>query len=121
VNRALLEKAAQEFLVEGYEYQAAEKTLRDTPPELLPEARAHLLPKRTVPDGCFVWLNHLVWLESVLEVVPLSLLAIEVEGIIVLRRARERFQRDHPPCPACGMPNEKHALRCRECMEEIKK
>jgi hypothetical protein len=120
--RSLMERAAEEFLNEGYEYQAAKKILDDTPPELQSAARAQLLPKRTVPDGCFIWLNYLIWLEGVLEVVPsLPLLAVEVEGLLALRRSRDRFRSTHPACPSCGMPNEPHALRCRECMGEISK
>jgi hypothetical protein len=120
VKRSQLAKAAEEFLLEGYEYQAAEKILRETPAELQDEARRRLLPKRTVAEGYFIWLGYLVWLESVLEVQPsLTLLAGEVEGLIILRRARDHFRATHPPCPHCGMPNEEHALRCRECMKEI--
>jgi hypothetical protein len=121
VRRSLLEKAAEEFLAEGYEYQTAAKILEKTAPEHLEEARRKLLPPRTVPDGCFVWLSYLIWLDDILEVVPgLQLLASEAEGLLVLRRARNRFLNTHPPCPHCGLPNEAHADRCRECMGEIK-
>jgi hypothetical protein len=122
MRRELLTRAAEEFLNEGYEYQSAERILRETPPELQAEARRKLLPSRTVPDGCFVWLGYLVWLEGVLEIAPsLPLLASEAEGLLILRRARMRFRASHPPCPHCGMPNEEHALRCRECMKEIQR
>jgi hypothetical protein len=122
MRRELLTQAAEEFLNEGYEYQSAEPILRDTPPELQAEARRKLLPTRTVPDGCFAWLGYLVWLEGVLEIAPsLPLLASEAEGLLILKRARNHFRASHPPCPHCGMPNEAHALRCRECMKEIQR
>jgi hypothetical protein len=120
VDRDLLERAAGEFLIEGYEYRTAEKILRDTHPDDREEAREKLLSPRTVPDGCFVFLQHIIWLEQVLEIVPgIQLSADEVSGILVLRRARNQFQRTHPPCPHCGMPNDETALCCRECMKEI--
>jgi len=79
------------------------------------------MPARTVPDGCFLWIDYLLWLERMLEIEDLPLNAVEAEALLVLKRERNRFQAEHPPCPHCGMPNESHALRCRECMEEIKR
>lgn len=120
MDRGLLERAAGEFLLEGYEYRTAGKIIQDTHPDDREEAREKLLSPRTVPEGCFVFLQYLIWLEQVLEIVPsLQLMAEEVAGLLILRRARNRFQHAHPPCPHCGMPNEEHALSCRECMKEI--
>lgn len=116
---AALRSAAAEFFEEGYAIPIAERRLRDTPAELQAEVRSKELPKRTVPDGCFTWVAYLVWLERLLEITPLPLSAAEAEGLVILKRERSRFQAEHPPCPHCGMPNEAHALRCRECMEEI--
>ena len=122
MRRELLEKAAEEFLLEGYEYQTAKSILERTKPEDLAEARSKLFAPRTVPDGCFRWLRYLIWLDDVIEVAPgLPLNADEVDGLLVLRRARDHFQAEHPPCPHCGAPNERHALRCRECTEAIKR
>ena len=118
-DAAMLRRAAAEYFNEGYEYSTAAPILRDTPPELQAEAREKLLPKRTVPDGWFTWVSHLVWLERVLEIAPVPLDAAEVEGLLILKSERTRFQNAHPPCPHCGMPNEVHALRCRECMGVI--
>lgn len=117
---ALLRRAAQEFFAEGFAAPEAERILRNTPPELHEEARRSLMPERTLPDGCFEWISYLVWLERVLEIAPVPLNAVEMEALLVLKRERDRFQAAHPPCPHCGLPNEQHALRCRECMGEIK-
>lgn len=121
MNRALLEQAAKEFLIEGYEWPEVEKVLRSTAdPAARQEAREKLLSPRTVPDGCFYFLQHIIWLDGMLEIAPhLPLFAEEAEGLLILRRARNWFQRTHPPCPYCGMPNEEHALQCRECLKEI--
>ncbi len=114
-----LHLAAAEFFAEGYEYPLVARILRDTAPEHQIEARKRLMPVRTVPDGCFLWIGYLVWLERVMELADVPLSGIEIEGLLILKRERNRFQAQHPPCPRCGMPNEVHALRCRECMEEI--
>ena len=116
-----LQRAAAEFFDEGYEYPVAAKILRDTAPEDQAAARKSLMPQRTAPDGCFTWIGYLVWLERVMEIVDVPLAAVEAEGLMLLKRERIRFQAQHPACPHCGMPNEAHALRCRECMEEIGK
>ena len=126
---AALRTAAAEFFEEGFEMAVAAPILRETPVEQLAEARGKLLshrgpdgkpvPYRTAPDGCFAWISYLVWLEGLLEITPLPLSAAEAQGLLILKRERARFQAEHPPCPRCGMPNEAHATRCRECLEEI--
>jgi hypothetical protein len=116
-----LRTAAREFFEEGYAYPEASRTLAQTAPEHQAEARKALLPQRTLPDGYYVWIAHLIWIERVLEIVSLDLAAVEVEGLLMLKQERNRFQAAHPPCPHCGMPNEAHALICRECMGEIGK
>jgi hypothetical protein len=116
-----LRQAAKEFFEEGYAYPEANRILAQTAPELQAEARKNLLPPRTLPEGYYIWVAHLIWLERVLEIVPLQLSAIEVEGLILLKQERNRFQAAHPPCPYCGLPNEAHALLCRECGGQIGK
>lgn len=117
----MLRRAVKEFFAEGFAAPEAERAMRGTQPEHWEEARKALMPARTVPDGCFQWIFYLIWLESVLEITAVPLTAEEVEALRTLKRERMRFQAEHPPCPHCGMPNESHALRCRECMGEIGK
>lgn len=119
MNRDLVRRAAAEYFVEGFVGGEIQRILKNTDPDLREEARRSLAPARTTPDGCFVWINYLVWLEQLLEIAPVPLTAAEAEGLMVLKRERNNFQAEHPPCPHCGMPNEKHALNCRECMAEI--
>jgi hypothetical protein len=119
MNAELLRRAAAEYFNEGFVYAEIHRILENTPPENRQAARDSLLPPRSVPDGCFIWIGHLVWLERVLEIANVPLTAAEAEGLLVLQRERNRFQAGHPPCPRCGMPNEPHALNCRECMAEI--
>lgn len=116
-----LAAAADEFLEEGYAYPVALQQLKHTAPEYLGEAIEKLLPHRTSADGLFVWFKHLVWLEGILDIQPqLELTASEVEGLKILRQARTRFLQSHPPCPHCGMPNERGTLTCRDCLKGIK-
>jgi len=116
---AMLRRAAAEFFIAGFVAPEVARILAGTPPELQEAARASLSPPRTVPDGGFVWIGYLIWLERVLEILDLPLTAVEVEALMVLKSERSKFQAAHPACPHCGMPNEAHALRCRECMGEI--
>lgn len=116
----LVRLAAADYFNEGFVYAETKRILDNTDPALREEAREALGFKRSVPDGCFVWIRHLIWLESILEVTAVPLTAAEAEGLAVLKRERLRFQAAHPPCPQCGMPNEAHALTCRECMAQIK-
>lgn len=119
MNAELLRKAAAEYFSEGFMYAEIERVVKNTEPSLRAEAYETMRFKRTVPDGCFAWIAHLVWLERVLEIAEPKLTAQEAEGLLILRRERARFQAEHPPCPKCGLPNEEHAFRCRECMAEI--
>lgn len=116
---AMLKRAAAEFFIDGFAAPEVNRILASTAPELQEAARASLCSPHTVPDGGFVWIGYLIWLEQVLEIVDLPLMAVEVQALMVLKRERNSFQASHPPCPHCGLPNEAHALRCRECMGEI--
>lgn len=118
-DMAVLKCAAAEFFLEGFMAREVARKLEHTPPELQGAARQSMMP-RTIPDGGFVWIGYLLWLEQVLEIVPVTLNAWEVEALMVLKRERACFQAEHPACSHCGMPNEAHALCCRECGGEIK-
>jgi hypothetical protein len=54
-----------------------------------------------------LWIAHLALLEEALEVAPISwreLRADELDGLLLLRAARERFRREYHPCAECGAP-----------------
>jgi hypothetical protein len=121
VTGAIVQRACAELFNEGFMFSEIERTLRNTPPDLRPQALQSMRPPRTVPDGCIHWANYLIWLEGLLEVAPVPLTAVEAQGLLALKRERTRFQNEHPPCPKCGMPNEAAAFRCRECMAEIQR
>jgi|GEM_PF-6443994 len=116
---ALVRRAAAEYFSEGFQYGDIARTIENTPPEERVAAYESLRPRRTVPEGCFVWIAHLVWLEGMLKVAPIQLTAEEAASLQVLKEERQHFQATHPACPRCGLPNSPHAFRCRECMAEI--
>ena len=54
-----------------------------------------------------LWIAHLALLEQVLELMPTNwreLQGEELEGLLALRAARERMQREYRACTACGAP-----------------
>ena len=65
-----------------------------------------------------LWIAHLVLLERVLEIASVpwqQLRSEELEGLLLLREARERFRREYRPCPQCGAPVKgKICTRCGE-------
>jgi hypothetical protein len=120
MNPALVRRALAEYFLEGFEGVELDRRIKSTPEDLRLQALESLQRRRTVPDGCFLWVQHLIWLERMLEIAPVPLSAVEALGLIELKRERNRFQAEHPACPHCGLPNEPHAFTCRECMAEIR-
>jgi hypothetical protein len=54
-----------------------------------------------------LWIAHLALLEQVLELMPANwrdLQGAELEGLLLLRAARERMQREYRACADCGAP-----------------
>jgi len=54
-----------------------------------------------------LWIAHLALVEQVLELAPIpwqELRAEELDGLLLLRAARERFRREYLPCAECGAP-----------------
>ena len=54
-----------------------------------------------------LWIGHLALVEQALEVAPIpwqELRADELDGLLLLRAARERFRREYHSCVECGAP-----------------
>ena len=52
-----------------------------------------------------LWIAHLALLDQVLALAPIpweKLRAEELEGLLLLREARKRFQREYHSCAECG-------------------
>ena len=121
MNHAIVQRAIAEMLNEGFMASEIVRTLKNTAPDLRPQAFESMRPERSVPDGCFEWAHHLIWLDELRDVAPVALTAEEAQGLMALKRERARFRANHPPCPKCGMPNVKEAFTCQECFTEIPK
>jgi hypothetical protein len=117
----LLERAIDEFLEEGFAYTRNRREIEETAPEHRAAAMREWIPQRSQAEGFFGWLRYLVWLDGIREIVPLLPLSVaEVEGLSLLQRCRNRFQRSHPPCLHCGMPNSEYDFSCHHCLKELK-
>ena len=63
--------------------------------------------RQRVPYAFDLWIAHLLLLEQALEVAPIpwsELRAEELDGLLLLRAAQERFRREYHPCGQCGAP-----------------
>ena len=75
-----------------------------------PESRPRWAGRRTRARNAYafdLWIAHLALLEQALEVAPIpwrELRAEELDGLLLLRAARERFRREYHPCAECGAP-----------------
>jgi rubrerythrin len=58
-----------------------------------------------LPYAFELWIAHLALLEQTLEMTPVSwreLRGTELEGLLLLRAAREQFRREYRACGECG-------------------
>jgi len=68
-------------------------------------ARGSRSRRAGMPYAFELWIAHLALVEQVLEMAPVSwqeLPAAELEGILLLRAARERMRREYRACGECG-------------------
>ena len=103
--------------------QAIWRHLTDQPTGFSPTAvstaafqRTRRRPKARVAYAFDLWIAHLMLLEQMLEIAPIpweQLRCEEFEGLLLLRTARERFQREYHPCAECGAPV--HGKICPRC------
>jgi len=113
--------AAAQMYVESFLQKEVDTLMRDATPEAAAEAKAKIVPARTVSVGYFHWVSYLLWLKSILALPGngLQLYADEAEGLMMLADAEHEFRRQHPSCPRCGSLNESFAGACRECFAEL--
>ncbi|MGH6691653.1 MAG: hypothetical protein ACREF4_13355, partial [Gammaproteobacteria bacterium] len=74
-----------------------------------PESRSRRARRRCSRNAYAfdLWIAHLALLEQALEVAPIpwhELRAEELDGLLLLRAARERFRQEYHPCAECGAP-----------------
>ena len=73
----------------------------------LTEAPSSRRPRPRVAYAFELWITHLVLLEQMLALVSIpwkELRSEELDGLVLLRQARERFRREYRACADCGAP-----------------
>lgn len=68
-------------------------------------ARGARVRRAALPYAFELWIAHLALVEQVVEVAPMGwneLPASELEGLLLLRAARERMRREYRACAECG-------------------
>jgi len=68
-------------------------------------ARGARAKRAALPYAFELWIAHLALVEQVVEVAPVGwgeLPASELEGLLLLRAARERMRREYRACAECG-------------------
>lgn len=61
--------------------------------------------RAALPYAFELWIAHLALVEQVLELAPAAwreLSAAEMDGVLLLRAARERMRREYRACGECG-------------------
>jgi hypothetical protein len=82
------------------------------------------LAPRLLSPGYYKLARHLLWLEARLKVgVPIAAMtAREADGLCAAARARNEWERGHPPCSKCGERQDtRFALMCWNCGCEFTK
>ncbi|MGH9581047.1 MAG: hypothetical protein ACRD2R_08640 [Terriglobales bacterium] len=124
-DRSGMETAFAELFEEAFEASERARTAALAADAANSEAMlASLKLKRSLADGYYRWAEYIFELEAMAEAVSFrarELEAAELEGLRALKRARARFQEQHPGCARCGQPNRQYALSCRSCGEKFKR
>ena len=116
--------AAMERLEEAFDDQDTERTLRRAAEgqSNMDEVFEACAPRQSLAAGYYARVDYLFWLEGVMQNIrfsPSEISVTEVEGIRLVAEMRDKFRREHPPCPQCGASNRRFALACRECRHEL--
>ena len=70
-------------------------------------ARGPRAKRAAMPYAFELWIAHLALVEQALETSPAGwqeLLGAELDGVLLLRAARERMRREYRACSDCGAP-----------------
>jgi len=78
------------------------------------------LPQRTLSPGYYTRATYLLGMATAIEcgvTYPADTLThAEVLGLDMVRRAKNMFEGDHPPCPGCGKRlDSRHMTQCPHC------
>jgi hypothetical protein len=114
--------AALELLEGSIEREKNDKRLDAVNPDDFDQLRK-LAPKSKLSPGYQDWALYLFWIERHIGsgISFADLRADEADGLGALQRARQQFEHEHPPCPACGTRLGNRMLRrCFACGKELR-
>lgn len=119
-----LRAAALELMEEALDapQRAANERMADYAAD--PERMRSAANSRTLSPGYYLWLGYVAEsiaqpLEAGIAFRDADLLADEVTTLMILKEARAKFQRMHPPCSGCGKPlRYEWDKTCNDCQRE---
>jgi hypothetical protein len=118
-----LKQALRELLEEAFSLSRVEKSMEGAN-EAAQQRMLASLPPRTLSPGYYKAAEYLLWLEQHLEVgAPAgTMVAWEADGLCVVARARDEFEREHPACGACGaLQDSRWMAKCCACGAEFRR
>lgn len=112
--------AAREYFEEDWAFRKAQRTLLLGRVDDRAMFVQKSLPKRTLAEGYYSWIEYLSWLSGMHEIAQFrDLTMAEAEGLRLYRAARDEWFAKHPRCGKCGAINDKFALACTECGQKF--
>lgn len=117
-----LRQATLEIFVQTMEDESLERRLGCIPPDDLAQIEK-LLPEKTLSPSYYEQVLYLLWLEDKMSAgIEFSAIsADEAEGLGAIQRARQQFNREHPPCANCGKRvGFRGQKRCAGCGKELR-
>jgi hypothetical protein len=115
-----LEIAAYELLEEAFEEEISARQSRALEGSISEdEVRESFKSKKTLSPGYYTRIHYLLELENMIELgiqfTPDTMLAHDLRGLEVLKKAQAKFDREYLPCPNCGKRMKKFSTWCWNC------
>jgi hypothetical protein len=115
-----IEAAILELLEESYAHSRTARVPSETTREHMMAGR----PPRKLSPAYYRLADYLLWLDQVIKTGLRIRQATEdeVTGLCALSCARDKFERQHPPCYQCGLRQQsEYAVACWSCNAEFKR
>ncbi len=116
-----LSQALSELLENGFAQARVTRSLDDSDDEGRDRISGSL-PPLTLSPGYYKLAEYFLWLEKCKDndLIKGAFTLAESEGLIAVAEARAQFERNHPPCGACGaLQDSPFATGCHKCGAEF--
>jgi NADH pyrophosphatase NudC (nudix superfamily) len=123
INGDALQQALLDLFEESFTWLREKPRGKDVDAAELARIESTLAPRLLSP-GYYKLGEYLLWLEARLKAgVPIAAVAaVEADGLCAVARARNEWERGHPPCSKCGERQDtRFALMCWNCGQEFAK